>query len=266
MHDIAKFNSVYLKQIEFEAISFLKRWVKRFPVYVAVSGGIDSRTSLVLAVEAFGPQRVKAVYVDTGMEFKASKDYVIKLSNTLGVDIDFVEANQDLSLLVKKYGLPSRDDRWCARKLKLEPLRKFYEKRGVKLVVEGVRAYESSARARSPRVAYNPLLPGIRRLFPIHGWTRLEVQAYMAWKNMPINELYDKGFTRIGCIICPAAHLFELCNSYVVERYRFMQLIKMFADALNSSYDETIKMVLDGRWRFRPKRPSKDLEIEGQGS
>ena len=266
IRDVVELNSAYLKQAELEAISFLKRWVKRFPVYVAVSGGIDSGASLVLTVEAFGPHRVKAVYVDTGMEFKASQDYVVKLSNTLGVDVDFVEANQSLDSLVREYGLPSRDNRWCTRKLKLEPLRKFYEKKGVKLVIEGVRAYESTARARSPRVAYNPLLPGIRRLFPIHEWTRLEVQMYMAWKNMPVNELYDKGFTRIGCIICPAMHLFELHTSYIVERHRFVELVKVFADALDSSYDETIKVILDGRWRFRSKQLSKDLGIEEQGS
>lgn len=266
IRDVVELNSAYLKQVELEAVSFLRRWVKRFPVYVAVSGGIDSAASLVLAVEAFGSDHVKAVYVDTGMEFKASQNYVVKLSNMLGVDIDFVEANQSLDLLVRRYGLPSRDNRWCTRKLKLEPLRKFYEKKGVKLVIEGVRVYESTARARSPRVAYNPLLPGIRRLFPIHGWTRLEVQMYMAWKNMPVNELYDKGFTRIGCVICPAMHLFELHAAYIVERYKFVELVKMVADALDSSYDETMKVILDGLWRFKPKQPSKDLEIGGQGS
>jgi len=266
IRDVAEFNSAYLKQVEIEAISFLRRWVKRFPVYVAVSGGIDSGASLVLAVEAFGPYRVRAVYVDTGMEFKASKDYVIKLSDMLGVDIDFVEVDQDLDSLIRRYGLPSRNDRWCTRKLKLEPLREFYTKRGVKLVVEGVRAYESIARARSSRVAYNPLLPGIKRLFPIHRWTRLEVQTYMVWKNMPINELYDKGFTRIGCVICPAMHLFELYNSYLVERCKFIELVKTFADALGSSYDEVVKTILDGKWRFRAKRLSKDLEREERDS
>lgn len=40
-------------------------------------------------------------------------------------------------------------------------------------------------------------------LHPIIDWTDKEVWEYIRTYNVPYCELYDKGFTRIGCIMCP---------------------------------------------------------------
>ncbi len=208
---LAGANRAYLERLAREAMGFLRlHALPRGRVYVAVSGGLDSSVSAHLAVESLGSRRVELVYADTGMEFPESIETVEKLASMLGVDLSIVESKWDPLVEIQRRGLMSRDNRWCTRLLKLEGLRRFYERRGARVVVEGTRAWESSLRASLPRRGVNPLIPGVTRLLPILYWARLEVQLYAVLHGIPVNPLYELGFTRIGCMVCPAMNLHEL--------------------------------------------------------
>lgn len=220
----------------------------RGPVYVALSGGADSTATLSLAREALGAERVVAVYVDTGMEFPETRRHVERVASLLGVDLEVVEAGVDPLEEVRKRGLMSRGDRWCTRLLKLEPLRRFYRSRGARLVYEGARALESTNRARTPRLGENPLVPGVARALPIHHWSRLMVQLYLAERNIPVLHLYQEGLTRIGCIACPAMHLYELHIAWRLHPWWFRRLAAAAAGG-SGGEDEALLGLLRGEWR-----------------
>ena len=52
---------------------------------------------------------------------------------------------------------------------------------------------------------------------PIVDWTDEEVWEYIHQQNLPYCELYDQGYTRIGCIGCPLAGAEKMKRDF--ERY-----------------------------------------------
>jgi phosphoadenosine phosphosulfate reductase len=214
-------------------------------VYVALSGGADSSAVLSLAREALGAERLTAVYADTGMEFPETRRHVERLASLLGVDLEVVESDVDPLEEARRRGLMTREDRWCTRLLKLEPLRRFYRRVGARLVLDGARALESTGRAATPRLGENPLIPGVKRALPIHHWSRLMVQLYLAERNIPVLHLYQEGLTRIGCIACPAMHLYELHIAYRLHPWWFRRL----AAAAGPDEKQGLARLLRGEWR-----------------
>ncbi len=207
--DAVSVNRAYVERIAAEAVEFIRREAGD-RLYVAVSGGIDSGATLSLAVEALGPSRVTAVYADTGMEFPENLATAERLASQLGVDLVVVESGRDPLEEIRARGLMTRDRRWCTRLLKLAPLARYYKRVNARVVADGARALESDSRALTPRSGVNPLIPFVKRILPIHQWSRLEVQLYTHLRRLPVNLLYDNGLERIGCMVCPAMHLYEL--------------------------------------------------------
>ncbi len=239
-------NVAYLKRLEAEATGFIRRLDPGGTVYVSFSGGADSTAALVLAVEALGARRVTAVYVDTGIEFPETRLHVEKVASKLGVDLVVVEGEgrfwRELS---RGRRPPSRDSRWCTALLKIEPLREFYSKLRPRLIIEGVRGFESLARLTLGDVTSSPVAPTARRAFPVYEWSRLEVQLYLRWKGVETNPLYDEGLTRIGCIVCPAMHMYELFEvSRRLHPALFEGIVERYAAVIGRA------AVLDGSWRF----------------
>jgi len=245
--DVVKFNEQVLRESVREAVGFIKKAYRSIQgsgrVAVSFSGGADSTATLSLAAQALGPGRVVAVYSDTGLEFPESLSYAERVASRLGVELVVLEPAVKAVDLVGEKGLMSVDDRWCTRILKLEPLRRFYGSSGLKLYFDGARDYESFNRARTPRLGYNPLIPGVKRALPIKHWPRLLVQAYLYSVKIPLNPLYDQGFTRIGCVACPAMHLYELHLSFSKHRRVHEELVK----AAGVGTEEYLKM----RWSTR---------------
>ena len=260
LDDIVERNAAYLKRLESEAVGFIKRLDPGEQVYVAFSGGADSTAALLLAVEALGAGRVVAVYVDTGIEFPETRRHVERIASKLGVDLVVVESEGRFWREIARRKPPSRDSRWCTAILKIEPLRLFYSRLKPKLIIEGVRGFESLTRLTLGDVTRSPVAPTARRAFPIYEWSRLEVQLYLRWKRVELNPLYDEGLTRIGCIVCPAMHMYEL---FEVARRRhpalFEGIIERYAAILGRD------MVMDGSWRFAGRgRPRRLLEEGGR--
>lgn len=178
-------------------------------VVVSFSGGKDSVVALDLAVKHFGVKKVKAIYVDTGLEFPQTLEYVDLVGEYYGIDI--VKAYAGLDKAVKERGLPTISNRWCtAIKTRVfsVKLRKLSEKYDKVLIVVGGRDAESVSRSRRPplKVVDEKFV----EVLPIKQWSIAHVQLYMLINRLPINPLYEYGFYRIGCHICPALRGLEL--------------------------------------------------------
>ena len=101
-------------------------------------------------------------------------------------------------LIVKKKMPPTRLVRYCCEILK--------EGGGAgRFVLTGVRWQESVKRSKRRLVEACIKGPAKRFLHPIIDWTSDEVWEYIHANKMPYCSLYDEGFKRIGCIMCPAA-------------------------------------------------------------
>ncbi len=136
-------------------------------------------------------------------------------------------------LLDKKGYLPRRQVRWCCEKLK--------EHAGVgTITLVGVRAAESvrrSKRSEVERVHRNPIKRKINPdlfdmseerqhrcvggkdkivISPIFQWTDAEVWQFIRENELPYCELYDRGWSRIGCLMCPMAKKSERARERVL--------------------------------------------------
>ncbi|MBP2132372.1 cysteine desulfurase/selenocysteine lyase [Methanomicrobium sp. W14] len=189
-------NKNHLKNLEHTAIRTIKQHMNDRPcVNVSFSGGKDSTVALNLAGKA-GVK--KAFFIDTGLEFPETIEFV----KSKGVDI--IEKGGDFWKAVERAGPPSKDNRWCCKLLKLNPLKVYLSGIGPCVTVQGNRWYESWNRAGLDETNQNPANPLQLNISPIRGWRALEVYLYIWWQDLSINPLYEKGLERIGCYLCPA--------------------------------------------------------------
>lgn len=100
------------------------------------------------------------------------------------------------ALIVKNRILPTRTMRYCCRALK--------ERGGAgRLVVTGVRKQESNQRRKRQMVEQCHFDNPRRYLHPIFEWAEQDVWHDIREQNIPYCSLYDEGYKRLGCVMCP---------------------------------------------------------------
>jgi phosphoadenosine phosphosulfate reductase len=114
--------------------------------------------------------------------------------------------------------------RWCCDTLKKDPAKKhplFHNR------VLGIRAEESSKRAKRPRLEVKGKRK-IRKIYkPIFHWLEWHVWDFIEERGLAYPSLYDEGFERIGCVVCP---FIMRSNQAKVERNkaRWPQVYRVF--------------------------------------
>lgn len=189
IHDKDLFNGLEKWQISVER---LKMFRPDKPFYVAFSGGKDSVA-------------VKSIVEKSGMP----ADYHYHLT---GIDppelVRFIKTFDDVQIhlpeetiwkmVVRKKYPPTRVVRYCCQMLK---------ERGGKdrRVITGVRWAESNRRKKRQMVEHcMDSGQGDKQIInPIIDWTDSEVWEYIKENDLKYCSLYDEGFRRLGCIMCP---------------------------------------------------------------
>ena len=173
---------------------------------------------------------------------------------------------------VERLGPPGKDYRWCCKITKLAPLSRLLQEKfpDGALNIVGQRAFESLDRARSPRVWRNRWLPQILTITPIQEWTQLLVWLYIWDRKLPYNPLYEKGFDRIGCFMCPAAFTAEY--KHVEETHpelwkKWEDVLWRWAKRLGLEGEEAEAWVRRGLWRWltpavQKQRLAQRLKVE----
>ncbi len=209
--DAAKANEARLSFLEQEAVSYLRELAAQSglrPV-VSFSGGKDSLVAYALARKAFG--RTPLLFNDTGLELPGTVAYVKRFAEREGAELTVAGAGEAFWRSLRVMGPPARDYRWCCKVCKLVPTARAFRERfsSGALSIVGQRRLESAARALSPRTHRNRWIPNVLVASPIHNWTALDVWLYIFRERLPVNELYFRGFDRLGCWLCPAIELGE---------------------------------------------------------
>lgn len=215
-------NKKNLKTLENEALDFINEQYSLYDGRVdiftsAFSGGKDSQVVLDLVTKVIPPNKFKAFYTNTGMELPCTFDTVENTRKILKrkyPDFELIscDSEEDIVDQWRKYGPPSRMNRWCCKVRKTalfsrtlkDVLKTKKQPRAV--VFEGVRADESVRRESYNRVGIGVKHVNLINCRPIFNWNDTEVYLYMLLvSKVPINDGYKAGLTRIGCNICPFA-------------------------------------------------------------
>lgn len=253
--DTVKANEYYLYYHSSRAVKFIHVMAEKVgkPVIVSYSGGKDSLAALNLTLEAGIKPYV--LFNDTGIELPETRESVRRIVEEKGLELLVADAGDAFWRAVERVGPPGKDYRWCCKVTKLAPLSRLLQERfpDGALNIVGQRAYESLDRARSPRVWRNRWLPQILDISPIQEWTQLLVWLYIWDRGLPYNPLYEKGFDRIGCFMCPAAFMAEY--KHVEETHpnlwrKWENVLWRWAKRLGLEGEEAEAWVKKGLWRW----------------
>jgi len=169
---------------------------------IAISGGIDSAVMMDLIRSI---QSVKAVWIDTGIEYPETKEYMKHI-----LDLDVIKPKRTYWDLAKEFGFPaeSRKDKQpaCCRWLKEYPMRDYCKENNVDLVFTGLIATEGQHRR------YNFIRRGaiyhhqgwdLTKATPVILFRKEDIWRYAVENEVTINKAYQKhNLKRIGCMAC----------------------------------------------------------------
>lgn len=213
--------------------------------YLAFSGGKDSQALYHIAVMA-------------GIKFKAHMNLtsvdppeVIRFVKQQYPDVELIKPKMSIyNMALKKHILPTRIFRWCCAE--------FKEMSGAgKVTLIGIRKAESARRNKREEISTQIKGKRVEETFdqwsehqekmvtcvggkdkilvsPIINWTEQDVWEFLNdVVKVPHCELYDEGYTRIGCICCPISQkrqkLREIKHYPHVKR-RWIQTIQKLID------------------------------------
>lgn len=205
--DLVKANLPHLMAKKAKAEHELRETMasNKLPLTVSFSGGKDSLVVLDL-VKSVAKDFV-TIFVDTGLEHPATREYVKRFTSENGIRLFVAPAGDAFDDSFPSFGPPAKDFRWCCKVCKLAPASKIIEDKfpNGTLTVEGNRKLESFSRAHTNLVEENPFVPGQTIVNPIRDWTALDVWLYIVWRDLNYNRLYDEDIERVGCWMCPSS-------------------------------------------------------------
>ena len=186
--------------------------------WLAFSGGKDSIVILDLAKRA-------------GVKFEAVHNLttcdppeLVRFVKTFpGVRID--KPPMSMWALIREKGFPPRRQvRYCCQVLK--------ERGGAgRLVVTGIRWGESNRRSKRQMTEACYRDKTKRYLHPIIDWPTDAVWQYIRERELPYCSLYDEGFRRVGCVLCPCVRDVEL------HMNRWPRLCAAWERAVKATFD-----------------------------
>ncbi|MGI6406367.1 MAG: phosphoadenosine phosphosulfate reductase family protein [Syntrophaceticus sp.] len=90
---------------------------------LALSGGKDSAALAVYMRNKYPDLDLEYVFTDSGCELPETYEYLDRIRAVLNIDITVIRSERDFDYWLKYYNgvLPSPQNRWCTRQLKLRP-------------------------------------------------------------------------------------------------------------------------------------------------
>ncbi len=267
--EVIRANAPHMRQLVKDAVNTIRgianqKEFKDSLVYVSFSGGKDSLTTLDLTRSAV-KKPIKVFFANTGIEFPETVEFIRRFCNENNIELIEVEARDAFWENLPSFGPPAKDFRWCCKVCKLAPINSVIEEctsGGKKcLTIDGKRKFESFARSRIAPKEENPFIPGQVSVFPIRNWRALEVWLYIYYHKLEYNPLYDQGFERVGCWLCPA----ELSAEYFRFRELHPELFTRWNDYLldwAGRHGLNDKFIEHGFWRWKTL-PPKMVRLAG---
>lgn len=180
-------------------------------------------------------------------------------------DVELIKPRMSIYEMAKKKGcLPTRLVRWCCEE--------FKEMSGAgKVNLIGIRKSESTNRKKR-----NEIETGDRKfsgtfdqwsehqekmvtcvggkdkilVSPILYWTEKDVWDYLKRMRIQYCELYDKGYKRIGCIMCPMSN--------------YKQNVREMKDFphVGKNWRKTIEWLIENKWKDKPLLQDPDMALK----
>jgi phosphoadenosine phosphosulfate reductase len=144
---------------------------------------------------------VDVIFLDTGLHFPETLKVRDIVARTLPVNVRSIRPRLTVGQQDGQYGprLFNKNPDECCFLRKVEPLERALA--DYDAWAAGLRRDESPTRANTPVVAFDAKRGKIK-VNPIAAWSQADVDAYISRWNVPVNELFKRGYGSIGCWPC----------------------------------------------------------------
>lgn len=254
-------NRNHLNSITDEALSYILDKSSNFDLssmFVSFSGGKDSTVTSNLVIRALGTESIPHIYGDTTLEYPESKYYIEEFKKKFPKTPLLIAKNndQDFKDLCEVVGPPSRVMRWCCTIFKTgaitRKIEQLYKNKTKILSFQGIRRAESLARSKYDRDIDSPKISKQQVSSPIIDWTDFDVWLYILSNELPFNNAYREGFSRVGCWCCPNNSDWSsfLSSIYMNGEFKaFRDMLYNFAKKVGK--EDWKEYVDDGNWKAR---------------
>ncbi len=256
-----KANRIRYNSIVTEAHEYIKKVSQKYDydsMFVSFSGGKDSTVTSDLVINALNNEMIIHIYGDTTLEYPETGVYLEEFRKIHPRTPMLIAKNkdQDFNELCKVIGPPSRMMRWCCTIFKTGSITRKIDstfKNKIKvLTFQGLRRNESIARSKYDRESNGAKITKQQTVAPIIDWLDFDVWLYILTRNIPFNNAYKKGFSRVGCWCCPNNSYWSeyLSNIYMNEQYtKFHNILVDFAKQIGKP--DPKEYVSSGGWKAR---------------
>ena len=172
----------------------------------AVVTSFQAEGMVVLDLARRVDPEVRVLTLDTGRLPEETHEVIEAVRTGLGLTVEVLTPDPaEVAAMVSRNG-PNlfRQDpalrRLCCHVRKVAPLARALT--GLDAWATGLRREGGRARAGTPKAELDADHGGIVKLNPLADWTRDQVWGYVRANRLPVNSLYERGYTSIGCAPC----------------------------------------------------------------
>jgi phosphoadenosine phosphosulfate reductase len=174
--------------------------VERFHPRLYVAASFQKETAVLMDLMLEVEPEARFFTLDTGVLFPETYAAWREAERRYGVEVEvFQGMSLERQAALEGDKLWERDPDRCCTIRKVSPLREALA--GVDAWVSGVRREQSATRSAAPKVHWDSR-HAVWKANPLADWSEQDVWDYISARDIPYNELHDRGYGSIGCTHC----------------------------------------------------------------
>ena len=189
-----------------DATEILKWAIDAFPGKLGICTSFQSEGLVILDLATKISKNLRVFTIDTGRLPQETLNLIDRIRDKYGIPIEvYFPDSSELTEMATEHGVNPFYNSVSLRLLccnirKVNPLNKALKE--FDAWVTGLRRSQGETRNKTGKVEIDSAHGNVIKINPLADWSYDEVWDYIHTNKVPYNELYDQGYTSIGCAPC----------------------------------------------------------------